>query len=406
MPRFARKLFSGNNAPGRRLRFRPQIESLERREVLSASSPAPHAVLPNAVGGPSVEQVFFLNKSDGGLYCGDYQGGTFSSVRLNNGQGPQQVQALSAGLAANGSADVFAKGGDGSLWEYTIGTPGWKELLGPGQVQSFAAVNGGRVFAIFSDSTLHLYTNGGGWSAVPTPTTVKALDAVTDKFGHDTVYVLNGDDSFGEVTYLPTLPLPGPMTAKATPAFIIITPPPVSALQPHYTQLAGAGRISWYGGYVWTFSLVDNFSAGTNASGYADVYATWWTGGLYQNLSNTPTGWAEVAAPGTFTAYSAIDQGQVWINGPTRGPSNVGSLPGVTLYGPNGSPVLYSGYVFSNSSEVGMTGQFTTLSGLGAGGNYDYSVLAVAANGDLWGFTYEAGSSFAEVGDLGVQVIA
>ena len=33
------------------------------------------------------------------------------------------------------------------------------------------------------------------------------------------------------------------------------------------------------------------------------------------------------------------------------------------------------------------------------------SVFAVAANGDLWGFSYEAGSSFAEVGDLGVQVI-
>jgi hypothetical protein len=185
----------------------------------------------------------------------------------------------------------------------------------------------------------------------------------------------------------------------------------VSALQPHYTQLLAPFYSLWIGWRVISEPAVFGFSAGTGPAGYADVYATLPSdlytanGSLYQNLSNTPTGWTEVAAAGTFTSFSAIDQGQVWINGPTRGPSNVGSVPGVTLYGANGKPVLYNGYVFSNSSEVGMTGQFTTLSGLGAGGNYDYSVFAVAANGDLWSFSYEAGSSFAEVGDLGVQVV-
>jgi hypothetical protein len=253
-----------------------------------------------------------------------------------------------------------------------------------------------------------VYGEGGtGWSAVPTSGKVTAIDAVTDKFGHDTVYVLNGDDTFGEFTYLPTLRLPGATAAKAKLASITAGGVGVSLLQPYYTQLLPAGHLRYIvGGGTTTFSEVTNFSAGTSASGTADVYATSWLGLLEQNLSNTPTGWVGFAASGTFTAYSAIDQGQVWIQGPARGPSNVGSVPGVTLYGPNGKPVLYTGYVFSNSSEVGMTGQFTPLSGLGAGGNYDYSVFAVAANGDLWGFTYQAGSSFAEVGDLGVQVIA
>jgi hypothetical protein len=384
--RFARKLFSSSNRSSRKLTFQPQIESLERREVLTVSSPLPHAVTSPATD-PTIERVFYINKSDHGLDVAnaDEQEHLVPIATLNaGGQGPQNVQALSAGHGANGDNDVFAEGGDGSLWELTLGVKGWKELLGPNQVKSFAAVDGGRAFAIFSDGTLHLYTNGTGWSQVPTSGMVTALDAITDKFGHDTVYVLNGDDSFGEFTYLPLQSLPGPMAARATPAIIIAGGGAASPLQPHYTQLLPAGHFTVFGWGTTTFSEVTRFSAGTNASGNADVYATWWYGGLAQNLSNTPTDWVTFAAAGTFTDYSAIDQGQVWIQGPKQVQSSFGGplVPGVVLYASNGS------------AEVGFAGQYTALSGLGAGGNYTRGVFLVDQSGALSGFSQLSGFNF------------
>jgi hypothetical protein len=116
---------------------------------------------------------------DGGLW------GTGPLPPLNGGgRGPQAVQTLSAGHGVHGYADVVAKAGDGSLWEEeTGGIYNWQELLGPRQVLSYATVDGGRVFAIFSDHTLHQFTPGSGWSLMPTPGTVQSLDAVTNKFG-------------------------------------------------------------------------------------------------------------------------------------------------------------------------------------------------------------------------------
>ncbi len=398
--RLARKLFSGSKKPSRKLTFRPQIESLEQREVLSTSSPAPHAVLPTPVGGPAVEEVFYIQKSNGGLYFGEYDASepSLGGVQLNGGQGPQRVQALSAGIGTNGNADVFAEAGDGSLWEYTAGISGWKQLTAAHQVESFAAVEGGRVFAIFSNGTLQLYTPTTGWSKVPTPGTVKALDAVTNTRGLDTVYVLNGDDSFGEVSYLPPLSVTSATTAKA--ASTIITPPPVSTLRPVYTQLLPT-HYTLGGGYRRiAVPAVVSFSAGTNASGNADVYATLPVGvfddpNLYQNLSNTPTGWTLFAADGAFTAYSAVNQGEVWIQGPRQVLSYGGLAPGVALYGPNGQRVFVGGY------EVALAGQFTALSGLGAGGALQYSLFAVETDGDLLAF-----SSFGGSADLGSPVVA
>jgi hypothetical protein len=384
--RFARKLFSCSNRASRKPAFRPQIESLERREVLTVSSPLPHAVTSPATD-PTIERVFYINKSDHGLDVAnaDNHQNLVPIATLNaGGQGPQNVQALSAGHGANGDNDVFAEGGDGSLWEFTIGVKGWKELLGANQVKSFAAVDGGRAFAIFSDGTLHLYQNAAGWSQVPTSGTVTAIDAVTDKFGHDTVYVINGDDTFGEFTYLPTLSLPGPTAAKATPALITGGGRAVSLYQPHYTQLLPAGHITFGGWSTTTFSQVYKIRAGTNASGYADVYATSWLGSLWQNLSNTPTGWVTFAAAGTFTDYSAIDQGQVWIQGPKQAQSWPGGpvVAGVVLYAANGS------------AEVGFAGQYTALSGVGAGGDYTRGVFLVDQSGELSGFSQLSGYNF------------
>jgi hypothetical protein len=360
-----------------------QVESLERREVLSASSALPHAVSATA-SDPSVERVFYINKSDHALYAatGDTKGYLTPWVLTGWSHAPSSVQSLSAGHGANGDSDVVIEAADGSMWEDTF-TGGanigqmlnWKELLGPGQVKSFAAVDGGRVFAIFSDGTLHQW-GGAAWSTVPTPNWVRSIDAVTDKFGHDTVYVLNGDNSFGEVTYLPPQNLPGPMSRVATGATTVITGPGSGggvSLQAHYTQLAPAHIIK-AGNFFVSLPVVTEFSAGTDASGYADVFATWWTGALDRNVGNTAAGWSQFAAAGTFKDFNAVDQGQVWIT------SAAGAL---TLYTAPGTPAN------APFGKVSFPGPFSVLSAVGAGGNYAWGVFYVGTDGELLYTVYD-----------------
>jgi hypothetical protein len=360
-----------------------QVESLERREVLSASSPLPHAVTDGPTGEPV---LFYINKSDHGLYSAavpDSEGDLITNLLNGGGQGPQSVQALSAGHGAKGTSDVVAEAGDGSLWEFTTS---WKELLGPNQVKSFAAVDGGRVFAIFSDNTLHVYGEGGaGWSAVPVPGRVKSLDAVTDKFGHDTVYALNGDNTFGEVTYLPPQNLPGAasMAVKATSVVSGSgSGAGVSLLQPHYTQLASAGYIVFQHKVVGTFPEVSKFSAGTDANGYADVFATWWTGGLYEDIGNTAGGWRQFAAAGTFKDYSASDQGNVWVN----------SATGITLYTAPGTVAVVN--LAGTNTPVSIGGTWTAFSGVGSSGLFPHTVFAVGPSGELSWIVYDPKLSF------------
>jgi hypothetical protein len=130
---------------------------------------------------------------------------------------------------------------------------------------------------------------------------VTALDAVTDKNGHDAVFVQNADKSFGEF-YNPTGSF---LSVPAGQAYI-----------GPYTQLASAGHITVFyagGSTTTTFSQVVAFSAGTDANGYADVFATWYTGNLDKYVRGT--GWTMVAARNTFQSYSATDSGVAWIIG-------------------------------------------------------------------------------------------
>jgi hypothetical protein len=386
--RFARQLFAHSKKPSRTPTFQPQIESLERREVLSVSSPLPHA--DSAIAwDPARERIFYINRSDHALYVAtaDTKGYLTPWVLSGWSHAPASVQTLSAGHGgSNGNDDVVVEAGDGSLWEDTFLLRGttisqmlnWKELLGPGQVQSFAAVDGGRVFAIFSDGTLHRF-DGVSWSVVPTRGTVKALDAVTDKFGHDTVYVLNSDNTFGEVTYLPAVFLTGP-TSMAVARTTSLIPGPgsgirVSLSQPHYTQLAPAHFIA-FGRWISTFPEVINFSAGTDANGYADVFATWWTGDLFKNVGNTANGWSLFAVARTFQEYSAIDRGHVWITSGT-GVLTLYTAPGKTAIDPLFGPVT-------------LHGPLSSISGVGAGGNYAWGVFYVdPSDGELLYTVYE-----------------
>ena len=54
------------------------------------------------------------------------------------------------------------------------------------------------------------------------------------------------------------------------------------------------------------------FSAGTDSSGNADVYAATFFGNLEKNVGGT---WTTVASLGTFKQFSATDNEQVWYIG-------------------------------------------------------------------------------------------
>jgi hypothetical protein len=217
------------------------------------------------------------------------------------------------------------------------------------------------------------------------PGTVKSLDAVTDKFGHDTVYALNGDNSFGEVTYLPPQNLPGATSMAVKATSVVIGPGSggtVSLLQPHYTQLASAGYIVFQGKIVGSFPEVSRFSAGTDVNGYADVFATWWTGGLYENVGNTAAGWRQFAAAGTFTDYSAVDKGQVWVH----------NAAGITLYTAPGTIATVN--LAGNNTQVSVSGTWTAFSGVGSSGRFPDTVFAVGPSGELTWVVYDPQLSF------------
>jgi hypothetical protein len=317
------KRISGQKKSGSKSTFRPQLEALETREVLSTSSAALHAVSsgpPISIDDRGGQSDFYINLSTHLLKL---------NTQVLNGKPntPSAVQALSAGHDPDGSPDVFVTAGDGSFWKYNSGVVGgsWSKLLGPGKVKSFAAVDDGHVYAIFADNTLHEYI-GSNWFQVPNSGKVKALDAVTDKFGYDAIFVLNTDNSFGEIyTVPPPQHLPGPQVTARTPS-VIVQPPPGGIVNPPptvYTELASPGFIRHPNGTVSTFPAVRSFSAGTDLNGKADVYAQWWTGGLLKNVGDSPNGWSTVAAAGTFSLFSATDSGAVWVIGTDNTPYGV-----------------------------------------------------------------------------------
>jgi len=262
---FTTKMFSTNKKPARKAAFKPQIEGLEKRDALSASSAALHAVT-DAQGH---SHVFYLNAQNHRLFEGN--------VELNGAHNtPKGVQILSAGQDAIGDADVYVTDSKGAFWRWNEGD--WTKISLPhgDKVESFAAVDGGRVYAIFQDSTLHEF-DGSSWSTVPGSGKVNALDAVTDNFHRDTIFTNNADGTFGEFFD--------------------------SGFDGYY-QLASAIHVGRY-----TLPGVDSFSAGTDLNGYADVYAELAFGNFEVNDAAS---WRYVAPSYTINEFSATNNGQVW----------------------------------------------------------------------------------------------
>jgi hypothetical protein len=191
-------------------------------------------------------EVFFINKNDNQLYEHDAQGThKLTGPNASAPFGPKSIKAFSAGVDLNGNADVFATDNTDALFEMQGGS--WKNLNAPLKAKSFAAVKGDRMFAVLSDGHLYEYD---GQRQIPWSETssgfMTTIDAVTDAFNRDAVYVKNTNQTFGQYY----------STGGDSHDFF-------------YTELAGAFHMPGKP----TLSEIGSFSAGTDSNGNADVVA-------------------------------------------------------------------------------------------------------------------------------------
>jgi hypothetical protein len=226
------------------------LEGLEERMVPSTASTAIHAV--NDVN--NLSAVFYLNKQNGAFYMKDAYYGT----RMLSGAGT--IQAFSAGVDSLGYADVWARAGDNSFWEWRYES-GWQEVLGPNYVGSFAAVKGDRAYFQNWDNSLWEFTRGVGFHQVSGPSTVLSIDAVTDNYGKDAVFAIRQDHSFGEF------------------------------YNGGYQFLSGA------------YTIQAGFSAGVDIHGYADVYGIAGDNSFWEH--NSYIGWRMLDVANSVKAISA-----------------------------------------------------------------------------------------------------
>jgi hypothetical protein len=283
-----RKLLAGTTKSGPRpaATFRPRFEALETREVQSTATGGMHAVPVAPPTGHVIQQLDFYIDARTHLLV---ENGTAINGGANT---PSGVRLLSAGHGARGGADVFATASDGALWKFD---GHWTKVLRPtaDTVLSFAAVDGGRAIAVLQNVTtggvsLDEY-NGSGWVKVPATGTPSKVDAVTDAGGRDVAFVLNSDWSMYDYGQL-------------NPGGAFLS-----------DKLFNGGRP--------LISRVTQFSAGLDAQGDAQVYATinspvLGTSNLFKNEEgSSPSGWLKVADGSTYTDFSATDDGAVWLAG-------------------------------------------------------------------------------------------
>src|SRR5262245_62152444 len=112
------------------------LEALEDREVLSTASASMHAVL-DARGNSA---LFYINPQNQAFYEKD----AYHGVRQLSG--PYTVQKFTAGQGAEGYADAYVLGGDGSLYQWSE-SKGWVDLIDQANITEFCAVKGGRLYA-------------------------------------------------------------------------------------------------------------------------------------------------------------------------------------------------------------------------------------------------------------------
>jgi hypothetical protein len=206
-----RKIFdrspSTRRTTARRSSVRLAVESLEDRVVASASSASLHAVTEST--GQTV--AYFTNPIGKEFW---EKSDTGSLVEIANSA---SVDQFSAGLAITGKAILFAQINPAEIFQY--GGPmdyytdatGWQNTNAPIGMTNFAAVSGGRLYAVGSNHALWEYTvphqetrpvfnlnthqeywvtvTVGGWSQLTAANQVYSVDAVTQVSGVDGVFV-------------------------------------------------------------------------------------------------------------------------------------------------------------------------------------------------------------------------
>jgi len=284
---FINKLFSAKKNPSTAFKsgnFKLGMETLEMREVPSAASGAMHTVAPPP--GHLTQQIAFYIDAQTHLL-------RENSTDLNVGSNtPSNVRLLSAGHDARGGAEVFVTAGDGSFWKWDAGT--WSKLLKPTAdiVEGFAAVDGGRAYAILENVktggiSLQEY-DGVSFHKIPAIGTPATLDAITEPGNTDALVVKNTDGSL--MDYF-----------QFSPGSTFLS-----------DKLFAPSRFS--------ISRITDFSVGLDSIGRADVYATFKSrfgpSSLEKNLvGSSPSNWSIVANGSTYKKFSATDNGEVWVIG-------------------------------------------------------------------------------------------
>jgi hypothetical protein len=147
--------------PKRFGRFRPAVEQLEGRELMSATTSAVSWGPPQA----PYSAMFAIDSST--HHVVEYWDTNNQANRsdLSFWGGPAQASAVSAGLDGQGNPEVYVLGSDHSVWSCHSGAwfPAWSQLASPGWATQISGTRDGYVFAVGPGG--NVFENAGSGNA-------------------------------------------------------------------------------------------------------------------------------------------------------------------------------------------------------------------------------------------------
>jgi hypothetical protein len=286
-----RKLKPSNKPTARRARARLECEALEERQLLS-SSPALSAITTNhSYYNPYSHSLYRWTDHD--LFAidantqtvVDYKNGTRIDLSQN---GPQGVLAVSAGVDANGWAEVFAIDSMNSgrrLWRYD---GGW-QLLSTAPYSEISATRDGQVYAGHNSSIwtgtindVQLFDANGVAHDLGNPGSyASSITAGVDRYGRDQVFAINGrigaiyvNDANSGWSLVDNSQLFLWLSATQNNVVFATTSSGALYMETMQTYYYGSYAYSfWAGQQLGAGQTFGYISADTDASGNAEVYA-------------------------------------------------------------------------------------------------------------------------------------
>lgn len=181
--------------------------------------------------------------------------------------GAGTIAAISAGTDANGNADVYVMTSNTAFYQYSVGG-GWQMIGNPGSIASFAAADQGRVYAVTADQSLFGFSNQWGWYRLTSAGFARSIAVSIDASDNVVEWVITTGGAL-------------------------------------YRHIDATG---------WTLIQAANvqaISAGTDATGHADVFAVMNDGSL--NESTSTSNWLNLSGAGTVSAVSAADNDVAYV---------------------------------------------------------------------------------------------